>query len=345
MQKIKHVPIFIACLLICLVSSLLFVGCGENNDNKIRLNEVTHSIFYAPLYVAYNLGYFEDEGLDVEIESSSGSDASMTALISGSADIVLVGPEQVVYADGKNNQPVIFGQLTQKDGSFFVSRDDVKDFTLQSLKGTTVIAGRAGGMPAMTLEYIIRNAGLTIGTNVASGEVNLRTDVSFAMIGSEFISSQCEYCTLFEPTATNLQKEGNGYVLNPVGDFSGYLPYTVFAATESYLENHGDNAEKFLKAVYNGYQYIATQSATDAAKALQPSFSGMTIEELEIAVNQYLAIDAWSDDFILTEEAFDTMLDIINTTQGEDLGVTYSPKYTTIVDNSIAEGMAESITE
>lgn len=337
MQKIKNISIFIACLLICMVSSLMFVGCGENNDNKIRLNEVTHSIFYAPLYAAYNLGYFEDQGLDVTIESSSGSDASMTALISGSADIVLIGPEQVVYADGKQNQPIIFGQLTQKDGSFFVSRDNVSDFSLQSLSGTTIIGGRAGGFPAMTLEYIIKEAGLTIGTNTAEGEVNLRTDVSFAMIGSEFITSGCEYCTLFEPTATNLEKEGNGYVLDAVGDYSGYLPYTIFASTENYLKDHSDKAEKFLKAVYNGYVYISTQSATKAAEALLPSFSGMTVEELEIAVNQYLSIDAWSSDFILTEESFDTMLNIINTTQGEDLNITYSPEYADIVNNTIAE--------
>ena len=341
MQKIKNISIFITCLLIGRVSCLIFVGCGENNDNKIRLNEVTHSIFYAPLYAAYNLGYFEDQGLDVTIESSSGSDASMTALISGSADIVLVGPEQVVYADGKQNQPVIFGQLTQKDGSFFVSRDDISDFSLESLKGTTIIGGRAGGFPAMTLEYIIKQAGLTIGTNTAAGEVNLRKDVSFAMIGSEFITSGCEYCTLFEPTATNLEKEGNGYVLDAVGDYSGYLPYTCFAATENYLANNADKAEKFLTAVYNGYIYISTQSATKAAEALLPSFSGMSIEELEIAVKQYLSIDAWSDDFILSESSFDTMLEIINSTQGKDIGVTYSPKFADIVDNSIAEKLSD----
>ncbi len=340
MQKVKNLSIFIACILICLVSSLLFVGCGQNNENDIRLNEVTRSIFYAPLYAAYNLGYFEDEGLNVSIETSSGSDASMTALISGSADIVLVGPEQVVYADGKQNQPIIFGQLTQKDGSFFVSRDDLSDFSLNSLKGKTIIGGRAGGFPAMTLQYIIEKAGLTIGTDLTKGEVNLRTDVSFAMIGSEFISSHCEFCTLFEPTATMMEKDGNGYVLDAVGDYSGYLPYTCFAATQNYLTNNSEQAEKFLTAVYNGYKYISTQSSTKAAEALLPSFSGMTIEELEIAVEQYLSIDAWCSNFSLTKTSFDTMLDVINSTQGEVLGVKYSPSYDKIVNNTIAEKIA-----
>ena len=335
MQKIKNISIFIVCLLIILASSILFIGCGDN-ENRIRLNEVTHSIFYAPLYAAYNLGYFEDEGLDVTIESATGSDASMTALLSGSADIVLVGPETVVYSQGTQDSPVVFGQLTQKDGSFFVSRDDVQDFSIEDLRGTTIIGGRQGGMPAMTLEYIIEQAGLTVGTNTAAGEVNLRTDVSFPMIGSEFVTSGCEYCTLFEPTATNLEKEGNGYVLDAVGEFSGYLPYTVFATKQSFLENKSEQAEKFLNAVYRGYQYIATQSSLKAAEALAPSFSGMSIEELQIAVEQYLSIDAWCSSPVMTEQSFQKMMEIINSTSDTQ----YSATYSELVDNTIASKIA-----
>mgnify|MGYP002799031111 CR=1 FL=1 len=330
MQKIKNISIYVVCLLIMIVASLLFVGCG-GNDNKIRLNEVTHSIFYAPLYAAYNLGFFEDEGLEVTIESATGSDASMTALLSGSADIVLVGPETVVYSQGTQDSPVIFGQLTQKDGSFFVSRDNITDFTLDDLKGTTIIGGRQGGMPAMTLEYIIEQAGLTIGTDTASGQVNLRTDVSFPMIGSEFVTSGCEFCTLFEPTATNLQKEGNGYVLDAVGEFSGYLPYTVFATKQSFLDDKSEQAEKFLQAVYNGYTYIATHTSLEAAQALAPSFSGMTTEELQIAVEQYLAIDAWCSSPVMTEASYTKMMEIINSTSDTQ----YTVNYSQIVDLSL----------
>lgn len=335
MQKIKNISIFIVCLLIILASSILFIGCGDN-ENRIRLNEVTHSIFYAPLYAAYNLGYFEDEGLDVTIESATGSDASMTALLSGSADVVLVGPETVVYSQGTQDSPVVFGQLTQKDGSFFVSRDDVQDFSIEDLRGTTIIGGRQGGMPAMTLEYIIEQAGLTIGTNTAAGEVNLRTDVSFPMIGSEFVTSGCEYCTLFEPTATNLEKEGNGYVLDAVGEFSGYLPYTVFATKQSFLDDKSEQAEKFLNAVYRGYQYIATQSSLKAAEALAPSFSGMSTEELQIAVEQYLSIDAWCSSPVMTEQSFQKMMEIINSTSDTQ----YSATYSELVDNTIASKIA-----
>ena len=336
MQKLKSISIFIVCLAIVLASSLMLVGCG-GDDNKIRLNEVTHSIFYAPLYAAANLGYFEDEGLEVTIESATGSDASMTALLSGSADVVLVGPETVVYSQGTKDSPVVFGQLTQKDGSFFVSRDQVDEFTLDDLKGTTIIAGRQGGMPAMTLEYIIEQAGMTIGTNTANGEVNLRTDVAFPMIGSEFITSGCEYCTLFEPTATNLQKEGNGYVLDAVGEFSGYLPYTVFATKQSFLDEKSEQAEKFLRAVQKGYKYISTQSSLLVAQALAPSFAGMTIEDLQIAVEQYLAIDAWCSSPVMTEESFNKMMEIINSTTTEEQ---YNVTYSQAVDNTIANKLA-----
>lgn len=337
MQKLKKFSIFFVCLMFCFISSVAFVACGNNNANKIRLNEVTHSIFYAPLYAAINLGYFKDEGLDVTLESATGSDASMTALISGSADIVLIGPEQVVYAKGLKDQPVIFGQLTQKDGSFFVSKNEMESFTLNDLKGKTIIGGRAGGFPAMTLQYIIEKAGLTIGSNKEAGEVNLRTDVAFPMIGSEFITSGAEFCTLFEPTATTLEKEGNGYVVKAVGEISGYSPYTCFTATESYLKKHPEQAEKFLTAVYKAYKYLSEKTPTEAAKALEKSFPSMTIAELEIAVKQYIAIDAWSSDLILKESSFDLMLDIINSTQGKALGETYTADYSKIIDNSFAE--------
>lgn len=335
MQKIHKISLFIVCLMLVFSASFLFVGCGKKDDNKIMLNEVTHSIFYAPLYVAINNGYFEDEGLDVTLESATGSDASMTALISGSADIVLIGPEQVVYSESLNDRPVIFGQLTQKDGSFFVGKEDDSDFTLNDLKGKTIIGGRQGGFPAMTLEYIIKQAGLTIGTNKSAGEVNLRTDVSFPMIASEFVTSDNEYCTLFEPNATTLENAGNGYVLKPVGDFSGYIPYTCFVARTSYLQNKGDKAEKFLKAVKRGYEFLKTSTPTASAQALSPSFAGMSNEELAIAVTQYIAIDAWCSDLILTQDAFNNMLNVLNGASASP----YSPVYANIVNNSFAENL------
>ena len=170
----------------------------------------------------------------------------------------------------------------------------------------------------------------------------LRTDVSFPMIASEFITSGADYCTLFEPTATNIAKEGNGYILEAVGNLSGYVPYTCFTATQSYLKNHDEQAEKFLRAVHKGYTYLATQTPENRASALAPSFPSMTTEELKVAVEQYIAIDAWSSDLILKESSFETMLDIINSTQGKALGTTYSADYNKIIDNSIARKLASN---
>lgn len=341
MQKIKNFALILAVMLLSLTTGFMFVGC-KSNDNTIRLNEVTHSIFYAPLYLAKNLGFFEDEGLKVTIESATGSDASMTALISGSADMILCGPEQAVYANGKSNQPIVFGQLTHTDGSFFVAKDNVTNFTLDSLKGKTIIGGREGGMPAMTLEYIIRKHGLTIGTDVANDEVNLRTNVAFPMIASEFQTTSAEFCTLFEPTATNLEKANKGYVLNPVGEFAGSIPYTCFATTENYLSKNADKAEKFLKAVKRAYTYLTEDYSKNSnynlsAKALMSSFTGMTEEELEVALSQYVAIGAWGEDLTLSETSYNRLIDILNFTQGAKLGITYDAPFAKVVNNEIAK--------
>ncbi|MCM1324956.1 MAG: ABC transporter substrate-binding protein [Acetobacter sp.] len=332
MKLFKRLSIFCICLLMGIGCAFMFVGCG-NDKNRIRLNEVTHSIFYAPLYAALNLGYFEDEGLNVTLESNDGSHTSMSVLLSGSCEMILAGPETVVYAEETKDRPIVFGQLTQRDGSFIVSKEQIDNFTLDDLKGKTIIGGRYGGLPAMTLQYVIEEiAGLTIGTNKAADEVNLRTDVAFDKIGAEFQSSSSEFCTLFEPTATTMEKNHAGYVVSSVGQFSGSVPYTCFISRSSYLEKYPENAEKFLKAVYRGYKYITTKDSELAAKALQKSFVGMTIEELKVAVEQYTLIDAWSGDLVLTEESFNRLVDIINNATGEG----YAPDYSKCVDNSYA---------
>lgn len=332
MRKLKNLLLIALCLTIGLTSGLMCVGC--NSDNTIRLNEVTHSIFYAPLYVALNNGYFEDEGLSVTLESATGSDASMTALVSGSADIALIGPEQVVYTENVQDRPMIFGQLTQTDGSFFVGQSDTDSFNLDMLQGKTIIGGRAGGLPAMTLEYIIKEAGYTIGTG--ANQVNLRTDVAFPMIASEFITSGAEFCTLFEPNATNLEKAGNGYVLDAVATYSGQLPYTCFTAKSSYLTNNSDKIEKFLKAVKKGYEFLKSESYTASARALMPSFSGMSETELAIAVEMYLSINAWDSDMVLEESSFNRLLDVLNSASSSS----YNPDFSALVNNSFAQKIA-----
>ena len=322
---------------VMVVSTGMLVGCNSKDYNVIELNEVTHSIFYAPLYVAMNNGYFEDEGLTVNLTNGGGSDTSMSALLTGSADMILAGPETAVYTDqqGVSNKPVVFGQLTQCDGSFIVSKEQNAEFTLADLVGETIIGGRAGGLPAMTLEYIIESNGYKIGEG--ADEINLRTDVAFDLTASVWQNDNTvKYCTLFEPTATNVVNAVQGsQIVASLGELSGSIPYTCFIAREDYLEDHSDVAEKFLNAVKKAYDYIKNNSSYAVAQALLPSFDGNTVEELQVAVEQYLAINAWSSNMIMSSSSFDNLMNVMM-----NAGViTEKSVFSDVVDNSIAESL------
>lgn len=330
----KKISMMALALLVTLSTSFLVVGCNNKDYNTIELNEVTHSIFYAPLYVAINNGYFEDEGLTVNLTNGGGSNVSMTALLTDAADIILAGPETVVYtqAEGYKDSPVVFGQLTQCDGSFIISKEANPDFTLDDLVGETIIGGRAGGVPAMTLQYVIESNGYKIGTG--ADEINLRTDVAFDLTASEWENNaSVKYCTLFEPTASNVVSSVAGSsIVASLGELSGTIPYTCFVAKESYLQNHSDVSEKFLKAVSKGYNYIKNNSSRAVAQALLASFTGNTIDELQTAVEQYIAINAWSSDMIMTSEGFDSLMNVML-----NAGViTEKSVFSNIVDNTIA---------
>lgn len=333
----KKIGIMCMACLMAVSTSLLLFGCNEKDYNTIELNEVTHSIFYAPLYVATNNGYFKDEGLTVNLTNGGGSDTSMSALLTDSADIILAGPETVVYTqqEGVSDKPVVFGQLTQCDGSFIVSKEENKDFTLADLVNETIIGGRKGGLPAMTLQYIIEKNGYTIGTE--EGQINLRTDVAFNLTASVWDGdTSIKYCTLFEPTASNVAKQSNAHIVASVGELSGSIPYTCFATKQSYLKDHKEQAEKFLKAVAKGYDYIVANDATTVARALKASFEGNTVEELAIAVEQYRSINAWSNDMILTEDSFTNLMNVMLNAKV----ITKTSNWSDIVDNTIAEKLA-----
>ena len=342
MKIFKRLSVLCLALLMVTCCGLLF-GCNKKDYNKIELNEVTHSIFYAPLYVAMNNGYFEDEGLTVSLTNGGGSNTSMSALLSGSADMILAGPETAVYTnqEGVSNAPVVFGQLTQCDGSFIVSKEADADFTLADLVGETIIGGRAGGLPAMTLQYIIETSGYTIGTG--ADEINLRTDVAFDLTASVWENdSTVKYCTLFEPTATNITNAVAGSeIVASLGELSGTIPYTCFIARENYIDEHGDVVEKFLTAVKRGYNYIVTNIENDSsyavAQALLPSFDGNTISELQVAVEQYVAINAWSATMSMTSESFDRLLSVM---LNADVITEKSP-FSEVVDNTYVENLLE----
>ena len=326
----KLFNIFFAFVL-CLSSAVCFVACKKKNTTgTIRLNEVTHSVFYAPLYVAINLGYMEEEGIKIELTNGGGSDASMSALLSGSADIALMGPETVVYveASGSTNHPVVFGQLTKKDGSFLISKTPVTDFDFAtSLNGKTAIIGRNGGMPAMTFEWLCNKAGVFNGTHTT-----LDKDTSFNMMVSVFESTSAEYCTMFEPTASAFVKAGKGHYVGSVGEYSGEIPYTCFMAYPKYISDNKSQIEGFLRAVKKAYLYITTNSSDKVAEALLPSFDGSTKEELAVAVEKYLEIDAWSNSPAMSKDSFTRLLSVLNNAGTLDKDIDFSK----IVDNSIA---------
>lgn len=318
-------------LLLVLLLCLLTPACQDADGLRtVELHEVTRSVFYAPQYVAISMGFFEDEGLDVRITTSGGSDKAMTALLSGQADICLAGPETGVYVynEGKADHPLIVGQLTKRDGSFLVGRADEPDFSWESLRGKSIIGGRAGGMPLMTLEYVLKAHGLEPGV-----DVDVIDSIQFNLMGGAFEGGMGDYVTLFEPTATEFERAGKGYIVANVGLASGEVPYTVYLVSQTMLQQDAAFVESFLRAVYRAQRWIATASDREVAEAMEPFFPDASIESLMIVANSYRATDSWKQDPIMQEADYERMLDII-----EEAGeLSARPDFAALVDNSIAE--------
>ena len=298
------------------VFSLLLTGCGDKDDNKIRISEVTHSVFYAPMYVAINNGYFEDEGLEIELTNAGGSDTVMSSLISKSADIGLMGPESVVYVrnNGMTNAPIIFAQLTACDGSFLVGRtDEGENFNWENLKGKHIIGGRKGGMPAMTLQYILEQKGLKPGAEL-SDEVDtiLDTSIAFNLTASSFVAGTGDYCTMFEPTASQCEIDNTGYIVSALGDEVSDIPYTTFVATSGYLKKNKDKIDKFMRGLKKGYDYLIQATDKQIIDALKPSFNTTSDELIIASVRNYIRIGAYASDFVLKESSWNNLLDIID---------------------------------
>lgn len=301
-------------ILCALFAILPFSACdnaGEDGLAKVRVNEVTHSVFYAPMYIADALGYFEEEGIEIELTNGGGADAVMAAVLSDSCDIGFCGPEAALYVlvGGSNNVPTVFGQLTKRDGSFLVSRVDEADtFDWNtSLEGKEILAGRPGGVPAMTFEYVLNNAGLYDGQNVT-----LNKDINFNYMTAAFESGTADYCTMFEPVASEYEKAGKGYVVASVGEASGEVPYTCYIARENYIEDNEDIINGFLRAVMRGIGYVNSADNAEAAKLLEPYFDGTELSSLETSLQSYKSIDAWQTDMTMTEDAFNRLQDIID---------------------------------
>ena len=304
----------------------------ENNIGvkTIQLNEVTRSVFYAPQYAAIANGFFEQEGLKIEITTGQGADKVMTAILSGQSDIGLCGPEAAIYVynEGKEDYIEVFAQLTQKDGSFLVSKKPTDNFSWQDLKGKTVIPGRKGGVPYMTLEYVLKQNGLNPQTDVV-----LDDSIKFDLMAGAFSGGNAEYVTLFEPTASMTEDAKKGYIVASVGEAAGEVPYTAYCTKKSYIANNKEIVEGFTKAIYKGEQWVKEHTALEIAKAIQEFFPDTTIESLENSVKKYKEIDAWKENPVLKEEAFDK-LQLIMTEAGE---LKQKAPYDKIVNNTFAE--------
>ena len=321
----------IAILTLILMTPFALFGCGKDK-NVIRINEVTHSIFYAPLYIAINNGYFEEYDIEVEITNGGGSDKSMSAVLSGSADIGLMGPETAVYvaAQGKSDLPVVFGQLTKRDGSFIVGREDTENFEWSDLEGKEILGGRRGGMPAMMLEYAIKQNNVNCTINY---------DIAFDNLTGAFMSGTGDYVTAFEPVASTIENNGKGYVLASVGAESGEVPFTAFMANKSYIKDNPELVKNFLKAIVKAYNYLVSANIDDIVASLRPSFDGTSDALIKQSIQSYIAIDAWSSSPIMTEVAYNNLIKVLKSSGTLDKDI----EYTTIVDNSIATSVLQEL--
>lgn len=320
-------------LLLALVLVLaLLCSCGKTEAvTTVRLNEVTHSVFYAPQYVAMKQGFFKEEGIEIELTNGGGADKVMTAVLTDQSDIGLAGPEACIYVlnQGKENYPVVFAQLTKRDGSFLVGRSN-GSFAWEDLKGKTVIGGRAGGVPEMTLEYVLRQNGLVPGK-----DVTVDTTVQFNMMAGAFTGGNGDYVTLFEPTATEIEKAGKGYVLASIGQESGEIPYTAYFASQTYLSDHKDVVQKFTNAVAKGQKWVQEHSAEEIAKAIADQFPDTDLAVLTAVAQRYKDIDAWNATPVMKQEALER-LETVMETAGQ-LEHDQWVDFNRLVDNSFAE--------
>lgn len=285
---------------------------AENEEEpeltKITLNEVAHSIFYAPMYVAIEEDYFTDEGIELDLVCGFGADKTMTAVISGEADIGFMGSEASIYTynEGATDYVVNFAQLTQRAGNFLVAREEMPDFTWDDIKGSLVLGGRKGGMPEMVFEYILKENGIDPETDL---EINQNID--FGSTAAAFSEGQGDFTVEFEPGATSLESEGKGYVVASLGEDSGYVPYTAFSAKKSYIDKNPDIIQGFTNALQKGMDYVQTHTPEEIAKIIEPQFPETDLDTITTIVTRYYDQDTWKSNLIFEQSSFDLLQDIL----------------------------------
>ena len=313
----------LAPVLFVFTAAALLAGCKKNTESSltpVTLNEVAHSIFYAPQYAAIELGYFKDEGIDLTLVNGAGADKVMTALVSGDADIGFMGSEASIYTyiQGDDDYAVNFAQLTQRAGNFLVGRTPEADFEWENLAGKKVLGGRAGGMPQMVFEYILKKNGID-----PAKDLTIDQSISFGLTAAAFTSNDFDYTVEFEPFATALEQEGNGYVVASLGKDSGYVPYTAYSAKKSYIEKHPEIIQKFTNAIQKGLDYVNTHSAEEIAETIKPQFKETDTEKIAIIVDRYKEQDTWKGNTIFEKESFELLENILEEAGELDTRVPY----------------------
>ncbi|MBQ3077943.1 MAG: ABC transporter substrate-binding protein [Clostridia bacterium] len=324
-----------AALVLALLLTLALAGCQQTaaGDGEalttVRLNEVTHSVFYAPQYAAMELGFFAEEGLAIELTNGGGADKVMTAVLTGGSDIGLAGPEAAIYVhkEGREDACIVFGQLTKRDGAFLVGREPEPDFAWENLAGSYVIGGRAGGVPLMTLEHLLRSKGLIPGE-----DLTVDSSVQFNMMAGAFTGGTGDYVALFEPTASQMEQEGKGHILASIGEAAGEVPYTAYFAAESFLAENADLVERFTRAVHRGQQWVAEHTAAEIAEVIAPQFPDTDLALLTTVTERHKQIDAWNQTPVMEQAAFERLQDIMQEAGELDARVPFAE----VVDNSFA---------
>ena len=296
----------------------MLAGCGQMKDlsdggekkelQKVTLNEVAHSIFYAPMYVAIEEGYFREEGIDLTLVTGFGADKTVTAVLAGEADIGFMGSESTIYTKngGAEDYLINFAQLTQRAGNFLVAREPIENFEWDMLKDKKVLGGRAGGMPEMVFEYILKQYNID-----PIEDLSIDQSIDFGSTAAAFSGGQGDYTIEFEPSATLLEQKGDGYVVASVGTESGYVPYTSYSVKQSYLKTHGATVEKFTKALQKGMDFVQTHTPEEIAEVIAPQFAETELETITAIVRRYYEQDTWKENLIFEEESFDLLQEIL----------------------------------
>ena len=335
MKKIIKVAAILIAIVV--IGIFIFASVNSTSDEQlntdttlVKVNEVARSVFYAPQYVAITLGFFEEYGIEIDLTTGQGADNVMTAVLSGQSDIGFAGPEAAIYVynEGKTDYPQVFAQLTKRDGSFLVSREKTDNFSWQDLKGKTVIPGRKGGVPYMTLEYVLKQNGID-----PRKDLVLDDSISFDLMAGSFAGGNADYVTLFEPTASLTEENGIGYIVASIGEESGEIPYTAYFASQSYIKENEEVIQNFTDAIYKGLEWVESHSSTEIAEKIVEFFPDTDVETLATSIQKYKDIDAWNETPVLKEDAFEKLQDVM-----EEAGeLEKRADYSKVVNNKYAE--------